>query len=311
MTAPRTPAALVTFKDLQGREVRVPLYPPRMTIGKSADNDLSLSKDQAASRRHCEIEVTPQGLVLSDLGSSNGTYVDGRRIEAPTPLDSGSMVVVGRTRLFITPIEEREPEYATLIVQDRTEKGSILIPPTARFEALTKAYLVVDLVRSTELLSVQGEGFVARIVSTLRLLIERSLWKEKEPFLQCTGDGFFAAFAFPEAALAAALDIVAHHESLYADDIRLSLSLHWGLANYSPNEGLIGKHIHAVFSLEGLRGREPEIAGLFGEPGVQTLILMTSHFRNELSIERSAHTHRLGAFDLKGFTEKVEVYRWV
>ncbi len=311
MGEPRRPAALITFKDLQGREVRVPLYPPQMTIGKTTDNDLCLSRDQAVSRRHCQIEVDGPSLVLTDLGSSNGTYVDGKRIEGATHLSSGSMVLVGRTRLFIMAIEEQEQDYATQIVPNQTQKGSILIPPTTSFEQHTKAYLVADLVKSTELLGEHGEKFVGKIVSTLGQVIERSLWTEKEPFLQCTGDGFFSAFSTVEAAMRAVADIVHHHESLYPDEIKLSIALHWGPANYSPNEGLIGKHIHGVFSLEGLRGREPEIQSIYLDEGVQSLILLTSSFREMLKIEQAEKARMLGSFELKGFRQPVEVYRWV
>ncbi|MCA9069590.1 MAG: FHA domain-containing protein [Planctomycetaceae bacterium] len=80
MTELRKPAALITFKDLQGREVRVPLFPPKMTVGKMTDNDLCLSRDPAVSRRHCEVRVQGSDLVLYDLGSSNGTYVNGQRL---------------------------------------------------------------------------------------------------------------------------------------------------------------------------------------------------------------------------------------
>ncbi|MCB9783942.1 MAG: FHA domain-containing protein [Candidatus Omnitrophica bacterium] len=311
MTELRKPAALITFKDLQGREVRVPLFPPKMTVGKMTDNDLCLSRDPAVSRRHCEVRVQGSDLVLYDLGSSNGTYVDGKRIEGPTPLLDGSMVLVGRTRLFIMAVEENEQEYATQIVPNQTQKGSILIPPTTSFEQHTKAYLVADLVRSTQLLAEYGENYVGKIVSTLGQVIERSLWKEKEPFLQCTGDGFFAAFATVEASLNAVADIQRHHESLYPEDIQLSLALHWGPANYAPNEGMIGKHIHGVFSLEGLRGREPKIQSIYEAEGVQTLILVTSHFAEKLRIEEMDHVKSLGSYELKGFRDPVEVYRWV
>jgi ABC-type multidrug transport system ATPase subunit len=49
-----------------------------------------------ASRRHTEIRKTPDGrLLVSDLGSSNGTFVNGNRISKPTPLSSGSRIMVG------------------------------------------------------------------------------------------------------------------------------------------------------------------------------------------------------------------------
>jgi pSer/pThr/pTyr-binding forkhead associated (FHA) protein len=47
------------------------------------------------SRRHARILVTGNRAVLEDLGSKNGTYVRGRRIDAPTPLKDGDEIRVG------------------------------------------------------------------------------------------------------------------------------------------------------------------------------------------------------------------------
>jgi pSer/pThr/pTyr-binding forkhead associated (FHA) protein len=55
--------------------------------------------DVTVSRRHAEIEVGADGVVLRDLGSLNGTYVNRRRIEAEERLQSGDEIQVGKFRL--------------------------------------------------------------------------------------------------------------------------------------------------------------------------------------------------------------------
>jgi len=64
-----------------------------MTIGRGAGNDLVLPI-AAASRRHAEIRFDGRGWQLVDLGSTNGTTIDGCPLEAhrPYPLHSGSQV---------------------------------------------------------------------------------------------------------------------------------------------------------------------------------------------------------------------------
>ena len=52
-------------------------------IGSRADCDVVVDSP-LASGRHCQLTQTPDGLVLEDLGSTNGTYVDGNRITAAT-----------------------------------------------------------------------------------------------------------------------------------------------------------------------------------------------------------------------------------
>ena len=68
-------------------------------IGRGADNDLVLA-DGAASVRHCRLEPSAQGLLVRDLGSSNGTFVNGSRIDRAI-VSSGSVIKIGRTELRI------------------------------------------------------------------------------------------------------------------------------------------------------------------------------------------------------------------
>ncbi len=53
---------------------------PIVTIGRGGQADISLS-DAAISRKHCVIEIAPDRTVLRDLGSTNGTYISGQRID--------------------------------------------------------------------------------------------------------------------------------------------------------------------------------------------------------------------------------------
>jgi hypothetical protein len=51
--------------------------------------------NEGVSWRHARIDATPAGLVLHDLGSTNGTYVNDRRVTGPTPLFPGDMIRMG------------------------------------------------------------------------------------------------------------------------------------------------------------------------------------------------------------------------
>lgn len=59
------------------------------------------------SRLHCRLTCSADGrLVVEDLGSTNGTYVDTRRIEGSVPLGSGAMLTVGRVDFEVIRAEE-------------------------------------------------------------------------------------------------------------------------------------------------------------------------------------------------------------
>ena len=70
---------------------------PGFLIGRSPDNDLSI-KDPRASRRHCRIEVVEGEVMMTDLGSLNGTYLDGNLIQQAI-LRPGDLIAVGKTTL--------------------------------------------------------------------------------------------------------------------------------------------------------------------------------------------------------------------
>jgi hypothetical protein len=66
------------------------------TIGRGADSTVALT-DDFASERHARIRRTAAGFVLEDSGSTNGTFLDDRRVSEPTPLCEGDELTVGRT----------------------------------------------------------------------------------------------------------------------------------------------------------------------------------------------------------------------
>lgn len=65
-------------------------------LGRSDEADVLLD-DPYASEFHMRLIAQENGLVLHDLGSTNGTYVNGRRVTAPTTLRRGDSVQVGKT----------------------------------------------------------------------------------------------------------------------------------------------------------------------------------------------------------------------
>jgi len=79
---------------------RFPLETDRMTVGKAAENDVPLPEDPTASHMHAMLERFPAGWCVTDLGSSNGTWVNGERIWASHRLRHGDEIRVGQTRLI-------------------------------------------------------------------------------------------------------------------------------------------------------------------------------------------------------------------
>jgi pSer/pThr/pTyr-binding forkhead associated (FHA) protein len=69
-------------------------------VGRSPDADIIID-DPYASEFHLRLGMQNGEVVLHDLGSTNGTYVNGRRVTTPTTLTKGDSIQVGRTILEV------------------------------------------------------------------------------------------------------------------------------------------------------------------------------------------------------------------
>jgi hypothetical protein len=70
-----------------------------LTVGRGEQNDVELEADEFASADHARFEPRRDGVWLSDVGSTNGTYVNGARLERPRKLAPGDVVRIGETDL--------------------------------------------------------------------------------------------------------------------------------------------------------------------------------------------------------------------
>ena len=71
----------------------------QLTIGRGGQNDIAIGSDEFASARHARFEPRQDGVWVQDLGSTNGTYLNGMRLEHPRRLTEGDIVRVGETDL--------------------------------------------------------------------------------------------------------------------------------------------------------------------------------------------------------------------
>ena len=108
---------MATLFVMQGRDKgkRFDLRGESLTLGRDGTNRIQLN-DSEISRRHAELRRTADGLVLSDLASSNGTFVNTDKIDQRL-LVNGDRVQIGRTLMLFTDADDRSASHLVHDVQ--------------------------------------------------------------------------------------------------------------------------------------------------------------------------------------------------
>jgi hypothetical protein len=93
----RQPVRLQPVLDIDGQ--RYSLNAPSIVLGRSSEADIHID-DTGVSRRHLEIRTANGVTSAVDLGSTNGSYVNGQKVSGSTELTDGSTITMGRTKII-------------------------------------------------------------------------------------------------------------------------------------------------------------------------------------------------------------------
>ena len=92
---------------------RLTLEDQRVTLGRDETNQICLPDDDAVSGMHAVLERYSSGWALRDLGSRNGTFVNGERITGERPLHNHDQIQIGSTRLAFRDPDSRPRNAGT------------------------------------------------------------------------------------------------------------------------------------------------------------------------------------------------------
>jgi pSer/pThr/pTyr-binding forkhead associated (FHA) protein len=225
------------------------------SIGRLSSNSIMLA-DERVSRRHSLINS--QGdheFWLVDLGSGNGTYLNGRRVVQPTRLRDGDKIEIAAFSLIFRQNAAAAPPAPA---HDPAEKTIQQIKPVDCW------LLVADIEDSTQLMHKLSEGnlpvVTGRWIEDCKRLIEQHGGSVNK-FL---GDGFLAYWRDEAAApenVARTLETLARMQTTSALAFRVVLhfgQVFTGGAASLGEESLQGKEVHFVFRMEKLAGSKGE-----------------------------------------------------
>jgi pSer/pThr/pTyr-binding forkhead associated (FHA) protein len=99
------PLASLLVKNGSAKGERLQVRAPVVSLGREDFNDLKVA-DPSVSAAHAKIQLREGVWVIDDLGSTNGTSVDGERIAEETPLSPGATLRIGDVSLLFEPLDE-------------------------------------------------------------------------------------------------------------------------------------------------------------------------------------------------------------
>jgi sigma-B regulation protein RsbU (phosphoserine phosphatase) len=111
--------AYLVVKHSNGTAEEMPLSRLRTTIGRSARSDLCIP-DAFASRLHAEIRQEGEAFWLIDLGSANGTRLNGSAVSGSVPLNPGSEIQIGETSIVFQSETDGLKNISSTLIADNT-----------------------------------------------------------------------------------------------------------------------------------------------------------------------------------------------
>lgn len=240
----------VTGPALVSGELVIPLWRTISLVGRvdpitSATPDVDLTNlddRRTVSRRHARLTCKDTRFLLRDLGSTNGTSVNGEKLEPQVDreLEDGDVVRLGRVELFYTTTagwpEDIVAEWdsgtlqMTVAESARAASGG---SPLLEHERVLATVMFTDIASSTHRLATVGDSAYRELLFAHRQIIRDLLARFHGRELQTTGDGFLALFESPARSVRCACAIVDEVRSL---GIEVRVGLHSGELDLNGDE---------------------------------------------------------------------------
>ena len=134
------------------------------TLGRSSENDIPLS-DKCASRSHAMFQLVGENnYFLIDLGSRNGSFVNGRRVTIPVNLKSGDHIILGETEIDFSCPETTTASESSQPSLEADDTNAIATAMLHRRQLIT--VLVIDIRDFTKLTQQMDEHILSEAIGT-------------------------------------------------------------------------------------------------------------------------------------------------
>ncbi len=179
--------------DVKGRQY--PLSGQPLTVGRQSGNDIHLKSDGKVSRRHASIQLNKQTCIVKDLGSSNGTSINGRRIGAKgMPLKEGDTLKIGDTKFQLkTVLGEVDASLKSSTGKATSRLGNVSTSATTEDMGGIAGMTQMLTVQIAQRMEGMSAGQVAALIGGVILVFGLGTWLVND-FVQQNIPWFWSAF---------------------------------------------------------------------------------------------------------------------
>ena len=261
------------------------------SLGRAASNQIALPSEMV-SRRHAQIQVQHQGeFWLVDFGSSNGTYLNNRRLTQPTRLRHGDRIKLGPFEFVFHFAQSQETEVSETLGIERT---------IVDIRHASCWLMVADIINSTQLAKELSLEELPKITGPWASECKGIIERNRGRINQFLGDGFFACWHESQEmakAVSNALEELKRIQGQAHPAFRMVV--HYGQVAlggvaFGEEERISGPEVHFVFRLEKLAGNLGENR-LLSQAAAQKLAGLVQ-------------SEEVGWHSLQGFDSNVPVY---
>jgi adenylate cyclase len=225
----------------------------RRPVDVGRDCDGLLLADAELSRRHLRLSATGGQVTVQDLGSTNGTLLDGSTVHGPTAVHVGQVVTFGKCRLDVVADESGTPGVA--LDDDPLRRTSIdVVAAAAAAEPVpevlnqggTLTIVFSDIEQSTRRGEELGDERWVALLGFHNSLVRRHVERSGGIEIKSQGAGFLLAFPSARSAALCSVEIMraleAHGRSRPTEALRIRIGMHAGEAIVEDGD-LFGKPV--------------------------------------------------------------------